>query len=156
MNLKLIRKDGSPLWVSVSAKGLFDEAGKFAGSVGMFTDTTERKRAERALLESKARIESIFRSSPVGIGVVVNRRIKEANERLCEMTGYSREELLGKSALMLYPTAEEYERVGIAKYGMIGERGTGYVETRWQRKDGSIVDILLSSSPIVLEICLKK
>jgi len=147
--LKLIRKDGSPLWVSVSAKGFFDDAGKFAGSVGMFTDTTERKRAEEALRESKARIESIFRSSPVGIGVVVDRMIKEANERLCEMTGYSMEELLGKSALKLYPTAEEYERVGLVKYGMIAKRGTGYVETRWQRKDGSVVDILLSSSPIV-------
>ena len=147
--LKLIRKDGSPLWVSVSAKGFFDDAGKFEGSVGMFTDITDRKRAEEALRESKARVESIFRSSPVGIGVVVDRMIKEANERLCEMTGYSREELLGKSALMLYPTAEEYERVGLVKYGMIAERGTGYVETRWQRKDGSVVDILLSSSPIV-------
>jgi PAS domain S-box-containing protein len=65
------------------------------------------------------------------------------------MTGYSREELLEKSSLMLYPTVEEYERVGLVKYNMISERGTGYVETRWQRKDGSIVDILLSSSPII-------
>ena len=62
--LKLIRKDGSPLWVSVSAKGFFDDAGKFEGSVGMFTDITDRKRAEEALRESKARVESIFRSSP--------------------------------------------------------------------------------------------
>ena len=147
--LKLIRKDGSPLWVSVSAKGFFDDAGKFEGSVGMFTDITERKKVEEALRESKARVESIFRSSPVGIGVVVDRMIKEANERLCEMTGYSREELLGKSALMLYPTAMEYEHVGWVKYGMIKERGMGYVETHWQRKDGSVVDILLSSSPII-------
>ena len=146
---KLIRKDGSPLWVSVSAKGFFDDADKFAGSVGMFTDITDRKRAEEALRESKARVESIFRSSPVGIGVVVDRMIKDANERLCEMTGYSREELLGESALMLYPTAEEHEHVGQVKYGMIAEHGTGHVETRWQRKDGSVVDILLSSSPIV-------
>jgi len=147
--LKLIRKDGSPLWVSVSAKGFFDDAGKFEGSMGMFTDITDRKRAEQELRESKARVESIFRSSPVGIGVVVDRMIKEANERLCEMTGYSREELLGKSALMLYPTAEEYERVGRVKYGMITDRGTGYVETCWRRKDGSVVDVLLSSSPII-------
>ena len=147
--LKLIRKDGSPLWISVSAKGFFDDAGKFEGSVGMFTDITDRKRAEEALRESKARVESIFRSTPVGIGVVVDRIIKEANELLCEMTGYSMEELLGKSALKLYPTAEEYERVGLVKYGMIAKCGTGYVETRWQRKDGSVVDILLGSSPIV-------
>ena len=66
------------------------------------------------------------------------------------MTGYSREELLGKSALMLYPTEEEYEQVGRVKYNMIEEHGTGYVETCWQRKDGSVVNILLSSSPIVL------
>jgi PAS domain S-box-containing protein len=146
---KLIRKDGSPLLVSVSAKGFFDDASKFEGSVGMFTDITDRKRAEQELRESKARVESIFRSSPVGIGVVVDRMIKEANEWLCEMTGYSREELLGKSALMLYPTTEEYERVGRVKYGMITDRGTGYVETCWQRKDGSVVDVLLSSSPII-------
>jgi PAS domain S-box-containing protein len=147
--LKLLRKDGSPILFSVSAKGFFDDSGKFEGSVGMFTDITDRKRAEEALQESKARVESIFRSSPIGIGVVVDRMITEANERLCEMTGYSREELLGKSAMMLYPTAEEYEHVGLIKYSMISERGTGYVETRWKRKDGSVVDILLSSSPII-------
>jgi len=51
--LKLVRKDGSPLWVSVSAKGFFDDTGKFEGSVGMFTDITERKRVEKALKESE-------------------------------------------------------------------------------------------------------
>jgi PAS domain S-box-containing protein len=146
---ELLHKNGSPVWFLVSAKASFDDAGKFAGSLGMFTDITDRKRAEQELRESKARVGSIFRSAPVGIGVVVDRIIKEVNERLCEMTGYSREELMGKSALMLYPTAEEYERVGSVKYDMITERGTGYVETHWQRKDGSVVDILLSSSPII-------
>ncbi|RPJ51142.1 MAG: PAS domain S-box protein, partial [Methanobacteriota archaeon] len=128
-------------------KGSESKNERYVGGIGI--DATDHVHAEEELWESKARIESIFRSSPIGIGVVVNRMIKEANERLCEITGYSREELLGKSALMLYPTEEEYERVGMVKYGMIGERGAGYVETRWQRKDGSVIDILLSSSPIV-------
>ncbi len=128
-------------------KGSESKNERHAGGTGI--DATDHVHAEEALRESRARIESIFRSSPVGIGVVVNRMIKEANERLCEITGYSREELLGKSALMLYPTDEEYERVGWVKYSMIGERGAGYVETRWQRKDGSVIDILLSSAPIV-------
>jgi PAS domain S-box-containing protein len=69
--LKLFHKDGSSILFSVSAKGFFDSAGKFEGSVGMFTDITDRRRAEEGLRDSKARIESIFRSSPVGIGVVV-------------------------------------------------------------------------------------
>src|SRR5665647_3431129 len=58
--LKLIHKDGSPLWVSVSAKGFFDDAGKFAGSVGMFTDTTDRKRVEEALRESEEKYRDLF------------------------------------------------------------------------------------------------
>jgi PAS domain S-box-containing protein len=44
---KLIRKDGSPLWVLVSAKALFNDDGKFAGALSMYTDITERKSAEQ-------------------------------------------------------------------------------------------------------------
>ena len=101
-----------------------------------------------ALRKSEAYLRSIFRAAPTGIGVTINRVIKEANEKLCEMLGYSLNEILGKSARMLYPTDEEFEYVGHEKYVQIRERGTGTVETRWQRKDGKIIDVLLSSTPI--------
>ena len=45
--LKLICKDGSPLWALISAKSLFNKGGKFAGSLGMFTDITSAQ-ARRA------------------------------------------------------------------------------------------------------------
>jgi len=45
--LKLECKDGSPLWVLVSAKALFDDDGKFAGALSVYTDITERKRTEQ-------------------------------------------------------------------------------------------------------------
>ena len=115
-----------------------------------FLDITERRRTEEALRKSEARIKSIFRAAPTGIGVVVNRIIKEANARLCEMTGYNRDELLEQSARLLYPTDEEYEFVGREKYSQMREHGTGTVETRWRRKDGSIRDILLCSTPLDL------
>jgi PAS domain-containing protein len=38
--------------------------------------------------------------------------------------------------------------VGTEKYRQIAERGTGTVETRWQCKDGRLIDVLLSSTPI--------
>ncbi len=47
--LKLIRKDGSPLWTLVNAKALFDKDDKFVGSMSMLTDITRRKGAEQAL-----------------------------------------------------------------------------------------------------------
>ena len=68
---------------------------------------------------------------------------------LSQMTGYSAADLLGQSARMLYESDEEFDRVGTVKYGQIKGGGAGSVETRWKRKDGSLIDILLSSSAIV-------
>jgi two-component system, cell cycle sensor histidine kinase and response regulator CckA len=113
-----------------------------------FRDITERKKTEEALRESENRMKSIFRAAPVGIGSVTNRVLSEANARLCEITGYQRGELLGQSSRMLYPTDKDFEFVGTEKYRQIAETGTGTVETRWKRKDGSIIDVLLSSTPI--------
>ena len=99
------------------------------------------------LFDSESRLRSIFLAAPVGIGVVVDRIIKDANNRLCDMTGYSKDELVGQSARMLYPTDAEFDYVGSEKYRQIAEKGTGSVETRWRRKDRSIIDVLLSSTP---------
>ena len=106
------------------------------------------KQIEASLREGEATLRSIFRAAPTGIGMVCNRVIQQANERLCKITGYTREELLGKSARILYGTDEDFEYVGREKYAQINERNTGTVETRWQRKDGTMIDVLLSSTPI--------
>ena len=118
---------------------------------GMAHDITERKRAEEALRQSKALLQSIFRSAPVGIGLVRNRNLGWANERLEQMTGYSALEMIGSSTRMLYPTQEDYDYVGREKYEQIRARGTGTVETRWLRKDGRIIDVILSSTPLDYE-----
>ena len=98
--------------------------------------------------ESEQRIHSIFRSAPIGVGVVSDRILKELNPRLCEITGYNAEELINQSARLLYPSDEDYEYVGREKYTQIRAHGTGTVETRWNRKDGAVIDVLLSSTPI--------
>jgi PAS domain S-box-containing protein len=126
----------------------FNSKSEFLGYIGHCFDITERKLTEEGFRESEARINSIFRSAPVGIGLINNRIIQKVNERFCDITGYAEEEVLGKSARMLYPTEEDYIYVGEKKYEQIHSVGTGTVETRWRRKDGTIIDILLSSSPI--------
>lgn len=93
-------------------------------------------------------IQSIYRAAPVGIGMVVNRVITEANNKLCEMTGYSMDEIIGKSSRMLYPSDEDFDYVGRKKYEQIRDKGNGNVETRWMKKSGEIIDIFLSSSAI--------
>lgn len=140
--------DGRTIWLRTSKIPLRDAAGQVVGVMGTYEEITERKNAERAALDRQARLDSIFRAAPIGIGMVVNRVLTEVNERICEMTGYRRDELIGQSARVLYPTQEDYELVGESKYEQIAACGTGAVETEMQRKDGSIFDVLLCSTPI--------
>jgi len=111
-------------------------------------DITEKKRQEEAKHQREAELQSLVRAAPIGIGVVINRVIQTVNSKLCEMIGYSYKELIGQSARILYPTQEEFERVGIQKYEQISKSGTGSIETRFQCKNGEIIDVWLSSAPL--------
>lgn len=115
-----------------------------------FVDITERKQVEEALRESKEYQQSLFRAAPTGIGFVINRVFQQVNEQICEMTGYSEEELVGQSARLLYLNDEDFEYVGRETYKQISEHCTGTVETRWKQKDGRTIDVLLSSTPMDL------
>ena len=108
----------------------------------------ERVRTAETLKASETRLSSIFRVAPVGIGLVANRVILDVNDRLREMIGYSRQELIGNDARILYPSDEDYNYVGEEKYDQIRRFGTGSVETRFLRKDGRIIHVLLSSTPL--------
>ena len=139
------RKDGSVFDVEVSTSFDPEDNGSFTSFV---RDITDRLTSEQILRESEAHYRSVVRAAPIGIGVVVDRVFSQVNDKICDMVGFSREELLGRSARLLYPSEEEYAFVGREKYRQMLEHGTGMVETRFQRKDGRVIDVLLSSAPL--------
>lgn len=102
--------------------------------------------AHQALRNSEATLQSLFRAAPIGMGLLQDRVFLYANEEVSRMTGYSWEELKGKSAKMLYATEDEFQQVGTMKYQEIREHGTGTLESRWRHKDGFLIDVWLSSS----------
>jgi PAS domain S-box-containing protein len=109
---------------------------------------TDSKGVAAALRESEASMQSVLKAAPIGIGLVHNRVLGWVNDHMNEMLGYSGEELIGKSARVLYESDDEFERVGREKYREIGERGIGAIETRWKRKDGGLIDVHLRSTPM--------
>jgi PAS domain S-box-containing protein len=114
-------------------------------SVSVFLeDISNQKRDEERIRKSEARLRSIFRASSVGIGVVADRILLEVNDRFCQMTGYPAAELVGKSVRMLYSSPEEFDRTGVLKYSQARRGGTGSIETHWVKKDGTVIDVLMS------------
>ena len=111
-------------------------------------DAAEQVPAKKEIVKDRNQLDSVFRAAPIGIGVVIDRKIQFANELLYEMLGYREEELLGQLSRIVYPSDKEFERVGKYKYEEIQEKGTGTIETVLQRKDGSLIDVLLSSTPL--------
>ena len=77
-----------------------------------------------------------FEMAPVGLVLSRNRHIVDCNTHLCEMFGASREQLMGQSFLVLYPSVDEYERIGTRMLPALNTKGL-YADNRiMKRVDG--------------------
>ena len=108
---RISTKDGIEKRVWEKGRQVFvnDESGRQLE--GFIMDISERIHAEESLKNSQEKLLSIFRVSPSGIGVVKDRVIFEINDRICEMTGYSSDELIGENSRMLYLSDKDYSFV---------------------------------------------
>jgi len=119
-----------------------------AGVVLTFIDIGLLKTVQNMLSDRETLISSLYRAAPVGVSRVVNRTFLEVNDQLCQTLGYSREELIGQSTRILYPSTEEFDAVGQDLYEQIRKHSVGTMETRWRRKDGSVFPVLLNASSL--------
>ncbi len=77
-----------------------------------------------------------FDLAPVGLVLSRNRSIVDCNQHLCEMFGASREQLVGQSFLLLYPSVDEYERIGARMLPILNARGVYADDRIMKRADG--------------------
>ena len=98
--------------------------------------------------EREARITSIYRAAPVGIGVIVDRRIQDVNDYFCRMVGFSKQQLIGRSARMFYLDEESFDHLGSELFPDFENGITKSIETRFRRNDGQTVHVLLSVTPL--------
>ena len=79
-----------------------------------------------------------FELAPVGLCLSRNRVIVDCNAHLCEMFGWSRETLVGQSFLILYPTPEEYERLGKRMVPILNASGHYADDRIMKRSSGEV------------------
>ncbi|MEK7761786.1 MAG: PAS domain S-box protein, partial [Nitrospirota bacterium] len=131
---------------------LRDSQGKVIGLVGVSRDITERKRAEdeqKRLLteldESQKHFEQIFHWTPsaVAISTLAEGRFLDVNDRLVQLTGYSREELIGHTTTELRLWADLPERVRVIQE-ILQQRFLHNKEGLLRTKSGDIRAIMVS------------
>ncbi|AFY55229.1 PAS/PAC sensor signal transduction histidine kinase [Rivularia sp. PCC 7116] len=92
------RPDNSVVWVLAQSVPEFDIDGVLIGHVGTITDISNQKQSEKALRASEERFRSTFEQAAVGIcHADANGKFVRVNQKLCDILGYSRSELLERS-----------------------------------------------------------
>ncbi|MBN1145883.1 MAG: PAS domain S-box protein [Anaerolineales bacterium] len=144
---RIIRKDGGVRWVREMIRNVCDRAGNPNFVQGAIHDISDQKRAEEALRESEARFRNYFDLGMIGMTISsTDGKWVEVNDRMCEMLGYSRDELVGKA----WTDVTHPEDIGITKLNLerflAGEIDRYTINKRFIRKDGQVIWTNLSTS----------
>jgi PAS domain S-box-containing protein len=139
-----MRKNGERFSVSMTVSLVRDENGRVIGASQIARDISDRRRSD----ESRFRLAAIVDSADDAIiSKDLNGRVTSWNEAAYRMFGYSANEMIGQPILRLIPVELHYEEDGILRKLRAGER-VDHFETRRARKDGSIVEVSVTISPI--------
>ena len=153
--LVIERPDGSRIVVLVGIDVLKDDSGATQGAISSFQDITARKQAtqreighRREVEQAAHRLASIVESSEDAIvSKDLDGMIITWNKGAERLFGYTAGEVVGKSVTILIPADHRNEEPGILKRIRAGERVEHY-ETKRQHKNGSLIDISLTVSPV--------
>jgi PAS domain S-box-containing protein len=77
-----------------------------------------------------------FDFAPIGLALSRNRQMVDCNQALCDMFGAHREQLVGQSFALLYPSLDEYERTGARIEPLLGRNGRYADDRLMKRADG--------------------
>ena len=149
------RPDGTLIPFIPYPTPMFDASGTLTGAVNMLVDSSERKQAAerefghlRDAERAAQRLASIVESSDDAIvSKDLNGVIVTWNKGAERLFGYTADEVVGKSITILIPDDHRDEEPNILERIRSGERVEHY-ETKRRHKDGSLIDISLTVSPV--------
>ncbi len=144
---KMIRKDGSNIYISLEGCIGYTSEGKFKQTYCTFKDITKEKLAENSLKESEAKFKSLFNHANVGVTLALTTgQLIEVNDYFIRMLGYGKKECLMMNVIDLtYPEDLENEKQ-LIKQIEEGKMDNYRLEKRMKHKNGNLLWIDASVS----------
>jgi PAS domain S-box-containing protein len=140
---RYLRKDGSTLWVIVTANAMMDESGRFLGSFAMLTDITARKEIEQALEQTESQYHQLVEQIPAVTYVDLNDELATnlyTSPQIETVVGYTAQEWKEEPGLWLriiHPEDIDRVKAEHERTNLTGE--PFHIEYRLIHKDGHIV-----------------
>jgi PAS domain S-box-containing protein len=126
---------------------LRDAEGRLYGAAHIVRDITAKVQAIRELRKREDQFRAFFENAAVGtVQVSIDWRFLRVNNRICQITGYSREELLQMSPLDLTHPDDRPRMVEVSQSLRRGESGEYDIEKRCVRKDGRVIWVHVTAS----------
>jgi PAS domain S-box-containing protein len=137
---RYLKKGGETVWVAITIVLERDAAGKPEYEIAVFDDITARKRAEAAMRESEERFRQTFELAASGMAhVTLDGHFLRVNRSLCQILGYTKDELVGRSVKELsHPDDRDLTDAERARV-FEGEIANARFEKRYLRKNGAVV-----------------
>jgi PAS domain S-box-containing protein len=142
--------DGQQRWLMVNTSPILGQEGSISGAIAVFQDITPIKELEQALQKSEEMFSRVFHNSPslMVISEIHDGTYIEVNQAYCDMTGYSRDELLGRTPfeLGIVDPEERAERIRLLhEHGSIHNQ-----EQARHTRSGEVRSLILSCEIIHL------
>ncbi len=143
-----LRKDGTIINISAALSPVFDIAGKLVAISAIVRDVTERIKAEEALRESEARLRQYYESDMIGAFYFnLDGSVTDANDKLLDIVGYTREDLKAGRVKWNKMTPPEYSRLDEQAIMELKSTGSNTpYEKEFIRKDGSRVPAIVGAT----------
>jgi PAS domain S-box-containing protein len=154
--ITLKKKDGSLLTVSTNTQYYYDKDGNILGVEGVFTDITERKRAENALIESETRFKSLIENSTDMISIINNEaKVIYDSPSVERILGYKPEETLNSDPFAYIHPEDQQELVSKVFSEFAIPDSLIKNEHRVRHKDGSWRTVELIAKNLLLNPAVK-
>ncbi|GEM_PF-886218 len=144
--------EGGPRWLASRGATFRDENGRAVRVIGAAQDVTERKQTEEALRASEERFSKAFNASPRPMSIlrVKDRCFIDVNESVTRMTGYSRDEIIGRTPQELNFWTDEKDRLNVRRL-LEKEDRISAVEIGFRTRSGEAREGLFSAEMIEID-----